>query len=74
MNGLRKLFRKKSDPKNRRNSKNQSDIAAFEQKITSEKAKFCSDTPFSLYFKIRPKQRHRTTHCFAPLPRDPVSA
>ena len=32
MNGLEKPFRKKSDPKNRKNSKNQSEIAACEKK------------------------------------------
>ena len=46
---------KKSDPKNRKNSKNQSEIAACEQKSTSEKANFCSNTVFSLYFKMRAK-------------------
>ena len=30
LNGLGKPFRKKSDPKNRKNSKNQSEIAACE--------------------------------------------
>ena len=71
MNGLEKPFRKKSDPKNRRNSKNQSEIAAIEQKITTEKTNFCSNTVFSLYFKIRAKtitpQNHslfRSTSCF----------
>ena len=58
MNGLGKPFRKKSDPKNRKNSKNQSAIAACEQKTTSEKAKFCSNTVFLLYFKIRAKKIH----------------
>ena len=56
MNGLRKTFRKKSDPKNRKKSKNQSEIAACEQKTTSEKANFCSNTVFSLYFKFRAKK------------------
>ena len=32
VNGLGKRFRKKSDPKNWKNSKNQSEIAACEQK------------------------------------------
>ena len=32
MNGLEKPFRKKSDPKNWKNSENQSEIAACEQK------------------------------------------
>ena len=44
--------------KNRENSKNQSEIAACEQKTTSEKAKFCSNTVFSLYFKFRAKKFH----------------
>ena len=48
VNGLGKPFRKKSDPKNRKNSKNQSEIAACEQKKTAEKPNFCSHTVFSL--------------------------
>ena len=43
-----------------KNSKNQSEIAACEQKTTSEKANFCSNTVFSLYFKIRAKKFHAT--------------
>ena len=59
MNGLGKPFRKKSDPKNRKkNSKNQNEIAACEQKTTSEKANFGSNTVFSLYFKFRAKKFH----------------
>ena len=58
MNGLGKPFRKKSDPKNRKNSKNQSEIAACEQKTTTEKPNFCSNTIFALYFKIRAKKIH----------------
>ena len=58
MNGLGKPFRKKSDPKNRKNSKNQSEIAACEQETTTEKQNFCSNTVFSLYFKIRAKKFH----------------
>ena len=58
MNGLRKPFRKKSDPKNRKNRKNRSKISACEQKTTSEKANFCSNTVFSLYFKFRAKKFH----------------
>ena len=56
MNGLGK----KSDPKNRKNRKNQSEIAACEQKTNSEKANFCSNTVFSLYFKFRAKKLHAT--------------
>ena len=47
----------KSDSKYR-NSKNQSEIAACEQKINSEKANFCSNSVFPLYFKIRAKKFH----------------
>ena len=39
-----------------KNSKNQSEIAACEQKTTSEKANFCLNTVFSLYFKFRAKK------------------
>ena len=39
MNGLGKAFRR-SDSKNKKNSKDQSEIAACEQKTTSEKANF----------------------------------
>ena len=42
----------------KKNRKNQSEIAAYEQKTTSEKAKFGSNTVFSLYFKIRAKKFH----------------
>ena len=49
---------KKSDPKNRKNSKHQSEIPACEQKTTSENANFCSNTVSSLYFKIRAKKFH----------------
>ena len=58
MNGLGRPFRKKSDPKNRKHCKNQSEIAACEQKTTSEKANFCSNTVLSLYFKFRAKKFH----------------
>ena len=71
MNGLGKPLRKKSDQKNRKNSKNQSEIAACEQKTTSKKAIFCSITVFSLHFKIRAEKFHAakplafcSTSCF----------
>ena len=38
--------------------RNQSEIAACEQKTTTEKPNFCSNTVFSLYFKIRAKKIH----------------
>ena len=43
----------------KRNSKNQSQIAACEQKTPTDKANFCSNTVFSLYFKIRTKKNSR---------------
>ena len=50
---------KKSDQKNRKKNRNhRSEIAACEQKTTSEKANFCSNTAFSLYFKFRAKKIH----------------
>ena len=57
VNGLGKPFRKKSGQKNRKNSKNESEIAPCEQK-TTEKPNFCSNTVSSLYFKIRSKKIH----------------
>ena len=60
MNGLGKPLRKKSDPKNRKNSKNRKEIAACVQKITSENANFCSNIFFSLDFKVRTKKFHAT--------------
>ena len=51
-------LRKKSDPKNRKNSKNENEIAACEQKTTTEKPNFCSNTVFSFYFEIRAKKFH----------------
>ena len=70
MNGLEKPIRTKSDPKNLKNTKNQSEIAACEQKTTTDKANFCSNTVFSLYFKIRAQkfQAAKTTRFFAPFP------
>ena len=38
--------------------KNQSEIAACEQKTTSEKANFSSNNVFSLYFKFRAQKFH----------------
>ena len=38
--------------------KNQSEIAACEQKTTNEKPNICSNTNFSLYFKIRAEKIH----------------
>ena len=58
VNGLGKPVRIKSDTKNRKNSKNQSEIAACEQKTTTDKPNFCSNTVFSLYFKIGAKKIH----------------
>ena len=48
----------KSYPKNWKNGKNRSEIAPCEQKTTNKKANFCSNTVFSLSFKIRAKKSH----------------
>ena len=42
MNGFEKPFRKKTDPKNRKDGKNESENAACDHKITSEKWKYSS--------------------------------
>ena len=44
---------------------NQSEIAASELKITSEEANFCSNTVFSLYFKISEEISGRKTTRFS---------
>ena len=53
MRELEKPFSKKSDQKIEKTVKTK--IAACEQKTTSEKANFCSNTVFLLYLKIRAK-------------------
>ena len=58
MNGLGKPFRKKSNPKNRKNCKNQSEIAACEQKPLARKQNFVQTPVFSLYLKFRAKKFH----------------
>ena len=68
MNGLEKPFRKKSDPKNRKNSKNQSEIAACEQKTLPIKRIFVQ-TPYShSTLKLDQISRRKTTRFFAPFP------
>ena len=44
--------------KTEKNCKNQSEIAACEQKTTNKKANFCANTVFSLYFKFRERKFH----------------
>ena len=74
MNGLGKPFRKKSDPKNRINSKNQREIAACEQenkKSLARKRTFVQ-TPFShstlnlerKNFTPQNRSLFRSTSCF----------
>ena len=55
---IAKTIQKKIRSKKSKNSKNQSEIAACEQKTTTEKPNFCSNTVFSLDFKIRAKKIH----------------
>ena len=69
MNGLVKPFRKKTDPKNWKNSKNQSEIAACEQKPLARNRNF-NQIPFShstLQLE-RTISRRKTTRFFALLP------
>ena len=63
---------KKSHPKNRKNSENQSEIAAFERKTTSEKANFFQ-TPFSHSTLILKQKNSRRKHTRFFVP-PPVSA
>ena len=53
-NHLEKKIRYKKSKKR----ENHSEIAPCEQKTTSEKAKFCSNTVFPLYYKFRAKKIH----------------
>ena len=63
MNGL-----KKSDPKNRKNRKNQSELPHVNEKPLARKRIFVQ-TPFSHYFKFTLKiSRRKTTRFVAPLP------
>ena len=57
---------KKSDPKNRKTVKIRVKLPHV-TKTTTEKPNFCSNTVFSLYFKIRAKKfTPRNTRFFAP--------
>ena len=56
LNGLEKLSRKKIRTKKSKKTVKIREIAACEQKTTTEKPNFCSNTVFSLYFKIRAKK------------------
>ena len=58
MNELGKPFRKKSDPKNRKTVKIRVKLPHVNKKTTTEKPNFCSNTVFSLYFKIRARKIH----------------
>ena len=59
MNALGKQFRKRSDPKKKKkNSKIRVKLPYVNKKTPSSKANFCSNTVFSLYFKIRAKKFH----------------
>ena len=54
-----KIIKKKVRSKKlKKKLKKQSEIAACEQKTTREKTTFCSNTVFSLYFKIRARKLH----------------
>ena len=66
---IRNTIRKKSNPKNRKSSKNQTEIAACEQKNQYRETEI--QTPFShstlkLERKSEKNSRHKTTRFFAP--------
>ena len=71
MNGLQKLLRKKSDPKHRKNSKNQSEIAHMNKKSLARKRifvqpPFCSSTLKLEQNNFTPQNYSlfRSTSCF----------
>ena len=51
-----KTIERKCDSKNRKNSKIKVKLPHVNKKTTSEKANFCSNTVFSIYFKNRVKK------------------
>ena len=67
-----KPLRKKSDPKNRKNSKNQIEIAACEQKIHERESEILFKHSFSHSFNSAAKKKFtpkplafRSTYCFS---------
>ena len=73
MNGLGKPFRKKNPilKIEKKTVKIKMKLAHVNKKLTSEKANLCSNTVFSLFFKIRVKKSmpqnpslFRSTSCF----------
>ena len=61
MNGMGEPSRKKIDPTNQKNiQKIKVKLQHVNKKTTSQKANFCSNTVFSLYFKIRANKLHAT--------------
>ena len=58
MTGLGNPFRKKPNPKIEKTVRIKVKLANVNKKTTSEKANFCSNTVFTLYFKIRAKKNH----------------
>ena len=52
------IYKKNAIQKSEKIVKNQSEVAACEQKTTIEKANFCSNTISSFYFKFRAKKFH----------------
>ena len=65
-----KTIRKNPIQKTEKTVKIKVKLPHVNKKTTSEKANFCSNTVFSLYFKFRAKKSHaaKTTRFFAPLP------
>ena len=67
LNGLGKQLRKISDPKNEKTVKIRVKFPHVNKKNTTEKPNFCSNTVFSLYFKIRAKKIHSAKPLVFPL-------
>ena len=69
VNWLGKPFRKNLIQKIEKTVKIRVKLPHVNKKTTTEKPNFCSNTIFSLYFKIRAKKsRRKTTRFFAPFP------
>ena len=70
MIGLENHLEKNPIQKNKKTVKIKVKLPHVNKKTTSEKANFCSNTVFLLYFKIRAEKisRRETTRFFAPFP------
>ena len=74
MHGLGKPLRKTLIQKIEKTEKIKVKLPHVNKKITNEKTNFCSNTAFSLYFKIRAKNIHAAKPLARFFPPLPVSA